>query len=70
LQFFIQFTDPGSFHYAVGLSSATRQMLGDLCTTLGIIQLSPLSIATDVTLRACDLWLVTRSGADCTATVA
>jgi hypothetical protein len=45
--------------------SAVRQMPGDLCTTPGIISLSPL-LATDVTLRASGL----RPGAGGTATLA
>jgi hypothetical protein len=48
-------------------------MPGDLCTAPGIISLSPLSLATDVTdvtLGASDLWLGTRRGAGGTVTVA
>ena len=48
-------------------------MPGDLCTGLGIIPLSPLSLATDVadvTLRASGLWLVTPEGNGGIATLA
>ena len=48
-------------------------MPGDLCTAPGIILLSPLSLATnvtDLTLGAGGLWLGTRTGADGTATLA
>ena len=48
-------------------------MPGDLCTAPGVISLSPLSLATDVTdatLGESGLWLVTRTGAGDTATVA
>ena len=47
-------------------------MTGDLCTALGIISLSPLSLATDVTdetLGTSGLWLGTRTGAGGTATL-
>jgi hypothetical protein len=47
-------------------------MPGDLCTAPGIIPLSPLSLAndvTDVTLGASGLWLETRTGAGGTATL-
>ena len=47
-------------------------MPGNLCTAPGIISLSPLSLATDVTdptLGATDLWLGTRTGAGGTATL-
>ena len=48
-------------------------MPGDLCTAPGIISLSPLSLATDVTdvtLRASGLWLGTRTEAGGTDTLA
>ena len=47
-------------------------MPGDLYTTPGIISLSPLSLATDVTdatLGASGLWLGTRTGAGGAATL-
>ena len=47
-------------------------MPGDLCTVPGIISLSPLSLATDVTdaaLGTSGLWLGTRTGAGGTATL-
>ena len=47
-------------------------MPGDLCTAPGIISLSPLSLATEVTeatLGASGLWLGTRTGAGGTATL-
>ena len=50
--------------------SAVRQMPGDVWTAPRIISLSPLSLATDVTLGASDLWLGTRTGAGGTATLA
>ena len=56
----------------LGVSSAVRQMPGDLCTAPRIISLSPLSLATDVTdatLGASGLWLGTRTGAGGTATL-
>jgi hypothetical protein len=43
---------------------------GNLCTLLGMIPLSPLSLATDVTLRASGLWPGTQTGAGGTATLA
>ena len=56
------------------LSSAVREMPGDLCTAnRGVISLSPLSLASDVTemtLGASGLWLGTRTGAGGTATLA
>ena len=45
-------------------------MPGDLCTAPGIISLSPLSLATNMTLRASGLWLGTQTGASGTATLA
>ena len=54
-------------------SSAARQMPRDLCTAPGIISLSRLSLATDVTdstLGASGLWLGTRTGAGGTVTLA
>ena len=57
----------------LGVSSAVRQISGDLCTATGIILLSPLSLATDVTdasLGASALWLGTRTGAGGTVTLA
>jgi hypothetical protein len=54
------------------LSSAVRQMPGDLCTVPRIISLSPLSLATDVTdatLGASDLWLGTWTEACGTTTL-
>ena len=42
----------------------------DLYTAPGIVSLSPLSLATEVTLGASGLWLETRTGAGCTATLA
>jgi hypothetical protein len=56
----------------LGFSSALRKMPRDLSTAPGIISLSPLSLATDVTdvtLRASDLWLGTRRGDGGTATL-
>ena len=44
-------------------------MPGDLSTAPGIISLSSLSLTTDVTLEASDLWLGTRTGAGGTATL-
>ena len=47
-------------------------MPGDLCIAPGIISLSPLSLATDVTdatLGASALWLGTRTGAGATASL-
>ena len=55
-----------------GVSSAVRQMLGDLCTVPRIISLSSLSLASDVTdatLGSSGLWLGTRTGAVGTATL-
>ena len=55
----------------LGVSSAVRQMPGDLCTAPRIIPLSPLSVATnvtDTTLGASGLWLGIRTGAGGTAT--
>ena len=52
-----------------GFSSAVRQMPGDLCTGPRVISLSPLSLATDVTLGASGLWLGTWTGAGATATL-
>jgi hypothetical protein len=52
-----------------GVSSAVRQMPGDLCTAPGIISKSPLSLVTDVTLGASDLWLGTHTGATGTSTL-
>ena len=49
----------------LGFSSAVRQMPGDLCIAPGIISLSPLSLATDMTdmaLIASGLWLGTQTG--------
>ena len=54
----------------LGFSSAIRQMPGDPCTGPRIIQLSPLSLATDVTdatFGASVPWLGTRTGAGGTA---
>ena len=54
------------------VSSAVRQMPGDLCTAPKIISLSPLSLAIDVsdaTLGTSDLWLGTRTGAGGTGTL-
>ena len=54
-------------------SSALRQMPEDLCTVPGIIPLSPLSLATDVTdatLGASVLWLGILTRAVGTATLA
>jgi hypothetical protein len=54
------------------LAEAVRQMPGDRCTTPGIISLSPLSLATDVTeatLGASGLWLGTRTGVGVTFTL-
>ena len=56
-----------------GFFSALRQIPGDLCTAHGIISLSPLSLATDVTdvtLGASVLWPGTRTGASGKATLA
>ena len=50
-------------------SSAVRQMPGDLCTGPGIISLSPLSLVTDVALRASALWPGTQTEAGGTATL-
>ena len=44
-------------------------MPGDLCTAPRIILLSPLSLATDVTLGESGLWLGTRTGAGGTVTL-
>ena len=55
-----------------GFPSVLRQIPGDLCTAPGIISLSPLSLAievTDGTLGASGLWLGTRTGAGATATL-
>ena len=52
---------------------AVRQMPGDLYTAPGIISLSPLSLATDMTdatVRASGIWLGTRTGAGGTITLA
>ena len=56
-----------------GFSSAVRQLPGDLCTASGIISLSPLSLAidvTDATLGTSDLQLGTRTGPGGIATLA
>ena len=53
-----------------GISSAIKQMTGDLCTAAGIISLSPLLLATDVTLGASSVWPGARIGACGTATLA
>ena len=45
------------------------QGTGDLCTAPRIISLSPLSLETDATLGASDLWLGTRTGAGGTVTL-
>jgi hypothetical protein len=44
-----------------GFSSAVRQIPGDLCTALGIIPLSPLPLATDVTDVTRGKWSLTRN---------
>jgi hypothetical protein len=53
----------------LGFSSAVRQMPGDLCTALWIISLSPLSLVTDMTLRASGLWPATQTVAGGTTTL-
>ena len=50
-------------------SSAVSQMPGDPCTAPRIISLSPLSLATDVTLGSSGLWLGTRTRAGGTDTL-
>ena len=45
-------------------------MPGDLSTAPRIISLSPLPLATDVTLGASDLWPGTQTGASVIATLA
>ena len=55
--------------YFLGVSSAVRQMPGDLCTAPRIIPLSSVSLATDATLGTSGLWLGTRTGIGGTATL-
>ena len=51
-----------------GFSLAVRQMPGDICTVSGCISLSPLSLATNMTLGANGLWLGTQTGVGGTTT--
>ena len=56
-----------------GFPHTVRQMPGDMRIASGIISLSPLSLAgnvTDLTLGAGSLWLETRTRADDTTTLA